>query len=241
MAENSSHGGESESQSLIDDLVRAPAYPFRGTGIPILIGGAAMLAAVDLLQSAPIPFLGLFFGVVAGTYICAYLFEMILDSADGQDAPPDWPAVTSPYDDLIRPFLMIVGTALGSFVPVIIYFVVTGVDDGVTPLAWALLAAGVAYFPMALLSVAIRDSLIGLNPVWVLPGILRTLPLYLLVLVLMSGTWLGAHALTVAIPDVPVVKWLVLNLLLLYVLMVLARLLGLLYWHGRNRLGWIPD
>jgi hypothetical protein len=95
--------------------------------------------------------------------------------------------------------------------------------------------------PMALLALAMYDTLLALNPVLILPSILRApveyaatcLVLGLLALGSVAAQrWLNANA------NVPVLAPVVGEFLLLYTLTVVMRVAGLLYCAKKDRLHW---
>ena len=103
----------------------------------------------------------------------------------------------------------------------------------------ALLGAG--YFPMAVLAVAMSDSVLAVNPLVVVPAILKV-PLEYLVVLMVAGTAVAARlAGTLVLPailPVMVVPGLIGTFLALYLATVLMRLLGLMYCANRDKLGW---
>jgi hypothetical protein len=94
---------------------------------------------------------------------------------------------------------------------------------------------------MALLALAMYDTVLALNPVLVLPSILRVpldyaatcLVVGLLVLASIAAVrWLHGHV------DVPVLAPVAAEFLLLYALTVVMRVAGLLYRENQDRLHW---
>jgi hypothetical protein len=94
---------------------------------------------------------------------------------------------------------------------------------------------------MAILAVAVSDSLAGVSPRIVLRSLWRVPLQYLTTCLLLGGvlglSYLFDRALARGFP-VPVVYDLVGSFAVLYSAAVEARLLGLLYWHNRERLDW---
>lgn len=127
-------------------------------------------------------------------------------------------------------------TVICSFGPAVVYGIY-GTDDLSARLA--LIAFGIAYFPMALLAVVLFDSLSGLNPILVLVSIMRVSLPYLAVctaLALVVAIQMFAHTFLE-----PVSAWIsypVIEFLTLYGLMVSMRLLGILYRYHADRLRW---
>lgn len=115
-----------------------------------------------------------------------------------------------------------------------------GPEVGGDWLAWVLVGWGVLYCPMALVGLALADSVAGLNPLVIVPSILRLFGHYavavslagaLLLVQLMGGRLADALA-------IPVVSSLAVHFLSLYLLVVIARILGVTYHLHREELAW---
>ena len=103
-----------------------------------------------------------------------------------------------------------------------------------------MLLAGAIYFPMALLAVAMFDSLAAVNPLLVIPAMRKAPMEYLVVVFVSSGIMvvlLVKKFLTPFIP-IPLLPSLVSSGLSFYLFMVQVRLLGILYHARRRELGW---
>ncbi|MGA2864680.1 MAG: FHA domain-containing protein [Verrucomicrobiota bacterium] len=233
--------------SFASRLGSAFLYPLKGDGAVLLVTGTIFYALINaarffarfagLLGLVPLVFLGVF-----GTgYLICYLRRILTSSALGEEAMPDWPEV-SEWSDIVMPFLQFVGTVVACFLPTIGVALFVAPDD-----PWrgsALVAAGLfgcAYFPMAFLAVSMLDSVGAVNPLLVVPSIVR-IPLHYLVTVLLlagvlAARWAGGYLLPMVLP-VPIVPTLVAGLIGLYLLTVEMRILGLLYLTNKEQLGW---
>ncbi|KPK86395.1 MAG: hypothetical protein AMJ81_01395 [Phycisphaerae bacterium SM23_33] len=253
-----SHGGPGEAalverpkKSFYGRLPGAFAYPFKGMGWAIILAGAACYWLLNRLSS--LPAFGYFFifqvmlAVCAAGYLAAYMIKIIGASAGGGDAPPDWPDVTDFWDDIFRPMFLLIGAIVVSFLPLIVYVIVSRNWQASGAAFCALLAWGFLYLPMVLLAAALFDSAAALNPVRVLLGIARTCPAYLLVAVLFYVivalgllTQVGASRIVTVIGPVkaPLIGPFVAGAVGLYLLMVQMHLLGLLYHTHARRLAW---
>lgn len=231
-------------------LPGAFVFPFRGLGWAAIIAGALVYWVVGSLLSLPV--FGLFFvfrfllAVLAGGYLCAFMMKIIGSSAGGSDSLPDWPDVTSAWDDICKPLLLFVAAPVASFLPLIVYAIVRGGFSVRTPWFWALLGFGVFYLPMGLTAVALFESVVALNPVRILTGIVKALPAYLVVVALFIVVFClglavqaGASARVPLGPlRAPLVGSFAARAASLYLLMVGMHLLGLLYQTHARRLGW---
>ena len=93
---------------------------------------------------------------------------------------------------------------------------------------------------MAFLAVAMDDSLLGLNPMLVVPSMLRV-PFEYLVTCMMTVlllVLLGMRSLLTGVLDQPIIGEVLGMFLVLYFAVVEMRLLGLLYYTKKDRLGW---
>jgi hypothetical protein len=171
-------------------------------------------------------------------YVFAFLKDVIRSSSQGDQTLPGWPEVNSPAD-FTSSFFQFLCLFLFCFGPFLLW-TISGLQPAHPWFAWLLLALGAFYLPMALVGVAMADSISGLNPLVVVPSILRIPGHYLiavsLVLLLLAfqlaGEWLGA-----AIP-IPVLPTLLLEFTTFYLLIVTARILGVMFFVNERRLAW---
>lgn len=219
-------------------LPGAFAYPFRRNGLILLLAGAIFFVVLNFL-SRWAGIVGLILGVFCGGYLFSFLKTVITTTAMGEEELPDWPEYDSWMESGLTPFLEMAGVFVVCLGPWLIYRkFVTGYQPWV---AWALCIGGISYMPMALLALAMYDTLLALNPVLILPSILRApveyaatcLVLGLLALGSVAAQrWLNANA------NVPVLAPVVGEFLLLYTLTVVMRVAGLLYCAKKDRLHW---
>jgi len=103
-----------------------------------------------------------------------------------------------------------------------------------------LIFLGLFYFPMAVLAVAMHDSVTALNPIFVLHSIFKIPGPYVtacLVLGVVVGVDLAAESM-LGVVTVPIIPGVLIGFVSLYFLIVEARILGLLYFVYRDRLQW---
>jgi hypothetical protein len=220
-------------------------YAFRGNGLTLLAVGAVMLTLTTYaaMVASFVPLLGLLALIIltigVGGYLFAFLKNVLVSSAQGDDLVPGWPDVTSPWEFAAN-FFQLVVLYLFCFGPALLWARLA--PDGLT--AWGgglLVGLGAFYFPMALVGVALSDSIAGVNPVVIVPSILRIVGQYLIVCALMvclvavqlAGEWLAR-----ALP-VPILPTFGMQFITLYLVIVIGRVLGVLYYVNRERLGWL--
>lgn len=223
-------------------LPGAFVFPFRKHGWAIIVSGALVFTVADVVgRFAGVIFLGVRFGIwfLMGAYVVAYMVSIIAEAADGSDAPPDWPSVTDLWSDIAAPVLRVVGAVLVSFGPLLIYMAASDMDTLGDLTSWLLAALAAAYLPMGLIAVALYGSIGAINPVTVIGGIVKTVPAYLVAVVV----FFAVYALNVTVQAylaqasplaLSPLTWAV----SLYLLMVETCILGRLYYTHAKRLGW---
>jgi len=235
--------------SFFARMFTAFAYPLRGDGIVLLVAGTIFFCLLDAAKFFA-AFAGLF-GLVAiailvviGTgYLTCYLRRIITSTAMGESKLPDWPDVTDVGSDVVAPFLQLLGTCLACFLPAIAVAIAGA--SGFPNAMWLLIPTlifGCIYFPMAFLAVAMLDSIVAVNPMVVLPTIVRAPLAYLVTLVLFVIIILvrgGGELLLDTLIPVRFVSAIIVNLFGLYLLTVEMRVLGLLYLTNKAKFGWL--
>ncbi len=235
------------AQSFYGSVGPAFIYPLRGDGIILLVVGTLFLC---LLNAASFfaAFAG-FFGLVAIAfllvfgigYVTCYLRRILVSSAMGDDAMPDWPDFSDFSTDILAPFFQLLITLIASFVPALTLALLLASHN-----AWggwiigAAFLAGAIYFPMAFLGVAMFDSVAAVNPLLVVPSILKVPFEYLVTLLLFGAVfvvrWAGNQAMPRVMPSL--VAAIIAGFVGLYLLTVQVRILGLLYRSRKSALGW---
>lgn len=231
-------------------------FPFRGNGLYILAIGAVGMAALEYLERVALfgrLFLFLITKVLLTGYLYAFMQKIIQCTARGEEKPPSWPDFSGFWEDMLQPYLQLLGCFAFCFGPAIalnlwlgwwdpIMGVLTGTAPDPFKLAIVLLAllTGACYFPMALLAVSMFDSLAGLNPRLVIPSMFQAKMEYLVVLLVSAGVFVMIVVKAVALIyiPIPILPSLVSAGVSLYLFMVEVRLLGLLYRAKRHELEW---
>jgi hypothetical protein len=218
-------------------------YPFKKDGPIVLLAGTLFFWLLDLAQNFAGP-LSLILALFSGGYLAAYVQGVIQSSAQGEDELPRWPEFSDWHQDILVPCLQMGVTVLLCLGPGWAVLGLAGADAGTPGLAWAgwaLLGVGALYLPMALLAVAMADTLTGVSPTVVIPAMLRIRAPYGVT----CGVLAAVFALN-ALLDFLLGNWLRIPVLSaglqgfvgLYGLAVQARILGVLYHCHRDRLRW---
>ncbi len=232
---------ESAKEKTFGAYVReAFGYPVNADGSALLAGGVLFFSAVRLAQAAAASvFYGIALSILLGVFVAGYLFSylksIVATSADGDEEMPDWPDLSDFKEDVLEPFFQLVALLVLCLGPGV---VVMALAEDVA--GWSVLACGLFYLPMGLLGVSIADSTTaGLNPALMVPSIIRVFGHYLVVLGMLA-VFVGVRWACLRLENyLPFLVGIAVGeLLSLYVLVVMMRVLGCLYHVNRRRLRW---
>ncbi len=209
-------------------------YPFKGNGLLLLVCGTIFYSFMSILLRFAflyaIPLVVITYG-----YLFAYMQKIVVCSASGEADPPGWPEVSDIQADIIQPFLQLIGTLALSFAPALVVWYFAGALAGQFTLL-----LGMIYFPMALLGVAMSDSLICLNPVFVLSSIMKA-PKHYTIACLAFGLVLILRVYVLDLVeqiDILFVPLLLYWFIFLIALIIQMRVLGIFYYINKRKLGW---
>jgi hypothetical protein len=232
-----------DKENFFANVPKAFAYPFKGSGLTFLIIGTIFFALVDFLGTY-----SFYLRVIYIGYTFAYVQRVIQTAAQGSDESAGWPDVSEFWSDIIVPFFQSIGLFLICFGPAIGLGFWVGwealTDGSLDPQKLILIGAAVVlggiYFPMAFLALAMFDSVVSANPLVVVPAITRV-PLEYLAVLVVTGIIFVVRIVQGALVEllgVPVVPLLITAGVGLYFLTVQGRMLGLMYFAKRHKLGW---
>jgi hypothetical protein len=238
-------------------------YPFRGSGILVLIVATILFGALNGISPGTrygfIPKYfgwGLIFQVFAVGYLFAYMQAIIHVTAVGDEEMPTLPSMASFWEDVLIPCLQLLGLVLVCFGPAIgvAWYSISSEESSLGVALIATFVLGALYFPMAFLAVAMLDSVMAANPLQVVPSIFKV-PLEYLVTMILLACVLGLRPMgdlllpllfprglsTHSMPKLFAYLaasgfW---SLVSLYLLTVGMRILGLLYLTKKEKLGWL--
>lgn len=236
-------------------------YPVRGSGIFIMLIGMLIFVGIRLgtLMMVGGGFRGIGMGfimsVLLGGYLFTFLQNIIHSTAAGDSEVPDLPGINF-LEDILLPFCRLLGLVVVSFAPAVallIFTLATASPMAAVGILPAVLL-GCAYFPMAFLAVAILDSVGAVNPLVIIPSILKVPLEYIVTVAILAAvvvfTKVGDILMIVLFPKgmltqsigeliaMFAVKF-VWGLISLYLLTVNTRILGLLYLCKKDKLGWL--
>jgi len=203
----------------------------------MILMGAIFSCLLDFLRHIPI--LSMVAALFSAGYFGSYYLDIISSTMIHRDEVPEWPSFHNFSDDILSPFIRLLGLYLISFAPLIaLYFLADHKASWFIPSIVAALFYGCIYFPMSALALLDFGGIGGALPHVVFPAVIRSLPGYLLpVLVLILGVVVCVEA-QEYIARIPFVGWFLTALIALYGLMFQGRLIGLVYRDYRERIGW---
>ncbi|HEY3857064.1 MAG TPA: hypothetical protein VGO67_21990 [Verrucomicrobiae bacterium] len=234
-------------KSYYAKLPEAFAYPFKGSGVMILIIATICYSAVHFVSAG-------LFGLIMRTFLYGFVFlfmqNIILTTTTNEKEPLSFPDASG----LVGAASQLGGTILMSFWPAIALEIAKLSDVNIP--SEAIIAAvilGGIYFPMALLVVAMKDTVVAANPLIVIPAMAKAPMKYsvtaALTLVVFGVRQLGnilsgtAGTVTFRTHDMNVFFMAIAYqaiwaLLSVYLLTVMMRILGLFYNSTKKQLGW---
>lgn len=246
---------EAPAESALPWFVDMLAYPISLGGIihffifwltPILLG---LLGPYLFLMCCYGQLLVLAFYILLGGYMLYYFFNCVIESARGRRRAPDVSLQDPPTAlELLHKVLLVLACNIVCFAPLIIYViwffwtrlrVSPGADLSQFDLTsdvifWVLYGVGVFLFPMALLAVAMFDSLSALNPGLIIPSIFSTLLPYCGLVVFFYGISYAISRIPPAVRGFGLIYW----ALQIYAMFISFHLLGLFFHRYEDKLNW---
>lgn len=222
-------------------------YPFRGTGVLILIFSTLLFAALGARMSGIFSIL-IKLGAIG--YLFSYMQNIIHATANEEAEMPELPGM----DDLFGGFVRLVGTVIMSFGLALglMAAILGGVEIPVSAIILAMIL-GCLYFPMAFLAVAMKDNVLACNPLVIVPSILRVPGQYAVAVVIFIAIFgikeigdlvsAGFGSVTFTTTDISVLLMsfgvrIIWSFISIYLLVVNIRIMGLLYLTQKEKLGW---
>jgi hypothetical protein len=235
------------AKSFYAKLPGAFLYPFQGAGIIILVCATVVFSALNFISGG---LLGIFIKIALLGFVFLFMQNIILTTTSDEKDGLCFPDMSS----LFGAAFQLVGTVIASFWLAIGLTIAKFYNTDIPSEAiLACVILGGVYFPMALLAVAMKDSVLAANPLVVIPAMLKVPLQYSLTVVLTLGVFgirqlgnlVSGGAGMVALRTrnestflVAISMWAGLALLSVYLLTVTMRILGLFYNGSKQKLGW---
>lgn len=239
------------------ELADSFRFPFRGEARgPMAIGaamfglfawlfGSKLALSFSMVSSfsplGPLAFWAVMAASLALLAIAGYLFAwlelVIAHTAKGRDDPPGFPDFLSTWDSMFQPLFRLLLLLAISFGPGVALLVVL---PGLVKIAGGVvLLAGLAYFPMALLAVAIFEGDQGFDPRRVIASIGLVPRHYAIAAALLLATFVVLVAGCRWLAPLGGLGGFLSGALAFWTATVAGRVLGLTYRNHAQRLGWI--
>lgn len=214
------------------------AYPFKGSGVWMMAIGSVLFAAIAFASQ-----FSRYVWVILVGYSALYAQTIIHATSQGDHRGPAWPETSANFIGEVRTACwQVVVTCLLCFAPALGLLFWSASEGGEA--SWLVITAailGCLYLPMALLAVAMFDSIAAMNPTVVFPAIAKIPAAYALTsfaLVLLVALKAGIYLLFSTLIPVPFVPDLLTSLFGFYLLTVSTYLMGLMYYTQRYQIGW---
>ena len=235
-------------KSFLSQATGAFRYPFEGDGLTLLICGVVFFLVLGFARTL-VGFLGQYAFVLVLMieafgmgYVFSYAKSIITSTANGEDAPPDWPEITEWQEDIAQPFGQMVGILALTFGPAaILRWWQPGSETFAREITIAATVLGAFLAPMGMLALAMFNAIGALNPFLLVKSILR-IPLQYFAAaavfeLLTAAYFLAGNAIGSLIP-IPILPGIISMSLNLYLTLAGMRILGLLYRINADKLGW---
>ena len=190
---SAARAADAEDLTFSEYIRGAFSYPFKGDGPLILATGTVFFTILGTVMKYAmriglISFSVFFAMAFLMGYFAAMVMSVVQSTANGDRGLPSWPDADG-WGGHFWKALVLMLLCLGPGYATLLFG--TASQDGQTIAAGiAALILGGAYLPMALLTVSLSDSVMGINPMVVFPWIFATFGQYLIV-VLMSNVAQG--------------------------------------------------
>lgn len=232
------NGSEYDSQRKLPWLIDISLYPTSASGLTNLAIFTVIFTIIYILRTylstigriASIPL------ALVGLYMGWYFTECVRDSAKGRIRAPEAFAFMG-IGEMWEQVQHIVGVYLIYLTPALFYNLYTNRFDTTLMI---LLITGTFFFPMALLTCIMFDSIRGLNPFLLLGSIFSTFLQYLCLVVLIFGIIFSFLYLSNFLMNSSANKivGLVFFPLQIYLTLIIAHIIGRFFWRNEEKLNW---
>jgi hypothetical protein len=213
------------------------AYPLRGHGSVILILGGLFLALIDILSRSWRMRSGIFFAVFGAGYLAAYMFHIVEASAMGKRKLPEWPEFSNFWDSICIPFFQMALPTIACCLPACVPIILFGWNEQAFAMAVAIAIVCSFYLPMAILAIAVNNSVAGMHLGIVFPAIwavfLRYAAIWLTISAVGAVSQIVYH---LVLEEVPLLGLAMNMWVSLYLIAAEMRLIGILYYTSEGKL-----
>jgi len=246
--QESEEEAESDTERKLPWIIDIFLYPTSTPGLTHLAIFIGVPLLIHLLRQLLGPlglvllFPGLVINFLLGFYMCWYFAECVRDSAAGRVRAPEVFA-DADIGTMFGQWLYLAACYAIFVLPAAFYFTYANRTDKIF---WILVAYGVFFFPMGLLAAIMFDTSSAFNPVLWIGSIFSTFFQYCGLVLLVGGIVLASLAL-IGIGEPEDAEQMgmgakilgaVFPCLLIYLVFVVAHLLGRFYWRNQEKLNW---
>lgn len=178
--------------------------------------------------------IGIFVRITLYMYLCWYLCECIRGSAEGGVRAIETKGYSPGMGDVFWHTIKIGFCFLLYLGPSTFYLIETRNQDVIY---WSLFVLGLTFLPMSFLGIAIFETWRGLNPILLIGSIFSTLLPYLAIIIIFVAAGI-AYVKTLPDVETPHLVFFATWFVGVYLVMVLAHLLGWFYHRYKEKLNW---
>ena len=207
-----------------------------------------VVAAIAMLQ--PLLLYGLCIGAIAWIivfgWILSFLFNVMLNAANGERDLPELTLIEGPVDTIVVPCFKYLAAGVAVFWPAVVFGIVNPeAVEQEEPIFWLVIAACLFFWPMAMLMVGIGGVSSFARVDLMIRTLIRTFVPYFLVCVLSAGVFAASWYISRSLissggkaSEHPIALQCVLQVLGLYFWVLAMRFIGLYYHHFKSRFAW---
>jgi predicted Zn finger-like uncharacterized protein len=225
-----------EERPFLEYLPDVFAYPFKSWGIITLVAGSIFIT-ITLFFAAYAFWFGIIGYVFVGGLLSYYMMKIVFHSAEGELDLPGWD-VEDWWDDIVCPVFQLILVTVVAYAPLFLYLIISIFTGGPSLIiVIPLLIFGTVFQPMGILSMSLHHSFASLNPAILIPAIFK-IPLDYAVACGMLFLIFILKAFFTYLLVIPFVGPFIDNFVMIYLLVVEMRILGLMYYANKDKLGW---
>ena len=207
-----------------------------------------VVAAIAMLQ--PLLLYGLCIGLIAWIivfgWILSFLFNVMLNAANGERDLPELTLIEGPVDTIVVPCFKYLAAGVAVFWPAVVFGIVNPeAVEQEEPIFLLVIAACLFFWPMAMLMVGIGGVSSFARVDLMIRTLIRTFVPYFLVCVLSAGVFAASWYISRSLissggkaSEHPIALQCVLQVLGLYFWVLAMRFIGLYYHHFKSRFAW---
>jgi hypothetical protein len=233
---------EESKERKLPAIIDVFLYPASVSGLINIVIFTVLSVLLGLSRIFLMGFVGAMVRFAVVAYLYFYLVECIRDSATGGvrapnniDSMPDSMEAKSKALEVIASFIIFWGPAFGYM----LYKAFTAdTEQKANPfdtIFWFLLGYGIIFFPIGILAIAVFNSSSGFNPFIWIGSIFSTFLQYIILLIIL-GLFCGLYFLISLYEQR--LGLLISTPIRLYLLMIMAHILGRFYYLNSERLNW---